>query len=288
MKIKKTNLFFYTIVFCISFIMVPLSTFAEYCSPTNPKWPNCNSTTTDVSYDSFEGCMAATCNKLPNEKDRKQCESSICAAYKDPDITYSQCEALCKGSNNGKTYVKDCKEHCETVTGEKAPESTPTPSKSPEKDEITDTGANAEACLRANCEKDEEGNVLRDRCNTSGYEKCMEKLGSKTTDSGTTMCGTSIKIDSRIPTFVSNIYNLLKIITPIALVLFGMLDFAKATVAHDDSAISKAGKKFIQRLIAGLAVFLVFTIVQFAANLLAKAGAGSVMECANCLLNKQC
>lgn len=284
MKIKKTNLFFYTIVFCISFIMVPLSTFAVYCSPTNPN--NCNSTTTDALYDSYEDCERE-CNKLPAPRNQ-DCINSTCQAYKEPDMPYSQCYALCKQNGTEDKKITDCKEHCEAVTGEKAPESTPTPSKSPEKDEITDTGANAEACLRANCEKDEEGNVLRDRCNTSGYEKCMEKLGSKTTDSGTTMCGTSIKIDSRIPTFVSNIYNLLKIITPIALVLFGMLDFAKATVAHDDSAISKTGKKFIQRLIAGLAVFLVFTIVQFAANLLAKAGAGSVMECANCLLNKQC
>jgi len=146
-----------------------------------------------------------------------------------------------------------------------------------------------EACRRANCERDAEGKVLTDSCNDKGYDQCIAQLeAEETINNDITMCGTDIKIDSRIPTFVSNIYNLLKIITPIALVLFGMLDFAKATVAHDDSAISKAGKKFIQRLIAGIAVFLVFTIVQFTADLLDEAGAGSVMGCANCLLNGQC
>lgn len=157
---------------------------------------------------------------------------------------------------------------------------------------FTVLAANADqeaACKRANCKRDNEGKIMESTCNDDAYKRCLEQLEAEASISNDiTMCGTDIKIDSRIPTFVSNIYNLLKIVTPIALILFGMLDFAKATMARDDSAISKAGKKFIQRLIAGAAVFLVFTIVQFATDLLSKAGAGSVMECANCLLNGQC
>lgn len=144
----------------------------------------------------------------------------------------------------------------------------------------------ATACQRANCER--EGDKLNtESCNDKGIEACESEKKSEPDDS-ITMCGTSIKMDSRIPKFVSNIYNLLKIVTPIVLILFGMLDFAKATMNSDASALNKAGKKFVNRLIAGAAVFFVFIIVQFSVQLLAQAGAGSTMDCANCLLNNQC
>lgn len=116
----------------------------------------------------------------------------------------------------------------------------------------------------------------------------QDKANKEAGKTDVSMCGSNIKLDSRIPKFVSNIYQLLKIATPIILVIFGMLDFAKATAASDPGEMKKAGNKFIKRLIAGMAVFFVMSIVQFTIDLLKKAGAGSAIDCASCLLNNNC
>lgn len=55
---------------------------------------------------------------------------------------------------------------------------------------------------------------------------------------------------------------IIRIAIPIIIVLLGTLDLGKAVIAGEDKKIKDAQKSFILRLIYGIAIFFVFTIVK--------------------------
>lgn len=97
-----------------------------------------------------------------------------------------------------------------------------------------------------------------------------------------------------IPTGIGNVVHLIvvaiQVVVPILLIIWGMIDFAKAIIGQDEDKIKAGQKTFIKRLIAAVVVFLIVTIVQLAINLAASIGgegndAGSAWKCARCLIN---
>ena len=66
---------------------------------------------------------------------------------------------------------------------------------------------------------------------------------------------------------VSTIITGIKIVVPILLIIWGMLDFAKSVVAKKEEDIKKYQKAFVSRLISALIVFLIIFVVQLAVNL---------------------
>ena len=97
-----------------------------------------------------------------------------------------------------------------------------------------------------------------------------------------------------IPSGIGNVVHLIvvaiQVVVPILLIIWGMIDFAKAIVGQDEEKIKAGQKTFIKRLIAAVVVFLIVTIVQLAINLAASIGgegndAGSAWKCAKCLIN---
>jgi hypothetical protein len=67
-----------------------------------------------------------------------------------------------------------------------------------------------------------------------------------------------------IITLLKLFLQLLQIIVPIGLILLGSLDLGRAVIASDEGAIKKAQKRFINRCLAAVLVFLVAAIVRFA------------------------
>ena len=61
--------------------------------------------------------------------------------------------------------------------------------------------------------------------------------------------------------FVNNILKLFYIVGPILLILFGSLDFAKATASSERDALKKASVNFAKRLAATVLLFMAPTIV---------------------------
>lgn len=61
--------------------------------------------------------------------------------------------------------------------------------------------------------------------------------------------------------FVKNVMMIFYIAGPILLILFGSLDFAKATVSSEKDALKKASTRFAKRLTATLLLFLTPTII---------------------------
>ncbi len=83
----------------------------------------------------------------------------------------------------------------------------------------------------------------------------------------TTVCG-GIAIPNEIFNLVATIIRGFKIIVPILLIIWGMLDFAKSIIAKKEEDIKKYRSAFIARLISAVLVFLVIVIVQFVVSII--------------------
>lgn len=60
---------------------------------------------------------------------------------------------------------------------------------------------------------------------------------------------------------LSELYTVVEIATPILVVLLCTIDMAKAVIAQDDNEMKKSQSRSIKRLIIGLAIFLVPTVL---------------------------
>lgn len=93
-------------------------------------------------------------------------------------------------------------------------------------------------------------------------------------------------IDTKITNTVHTLIVIIKIVVPVLLVVFGMLDLMKGLTAQKDDEIKKGQQILIKRLISAALVFFVISIVQllisFVADATEKEG---IMSCANCFLN---
>lgn len=84
---------------------------------------------------------------------------------------------------------------------------------------------------------------------------------------------------------IHNAYLLLKIGTPLILIIMGIADFGRAVFGSNDDDIKKKEHRFIKRVISAILVFLVLSIVEFAFTLLAKAGFSDVTACIDTILS---
>lgn len=82
---------------------------------------------------------------------------------------------------------------------------------------------------------------------------------------------------------------ILKIVVPLLLVIFAIIDLSKAVVASEDKAIAKSFNTLVHRFIAGLLVFLAPSIIIAFYNILLDANvstrSGDYKKCLRCLFN---
>lgn len=97
--------------------------------------------------------------------------------------------------------------------------------------------------------------------------------------------GKGLAFHISLPKFTNRLYDILKILTPVVIIVTGMLDMLKATTAQKEDEMKKAQKKFINRLLAGIVVFLVFAIVEVIVGLIARDNSDNVMNCIQCFLS---
>ena len=84
----------------------------------------------------------------------------------------------------------------------------------------------------------------------------------------------------RLFIFLGHIVNIIRIVIPIIIILLGSIDFIKALVAQKDDEMKKAQKIFIKRLIYGVIVFFVISLVSF---LIGLAGGDTNNRCFKCV-----
>lgn len=103
--------------------------------------------------------------------------------------------------------------------------------------------------------------------NLDAYNSCTKEcLGlneyiqqKEQSDNTVSSCGFS----ERLLVWASNILRWIKYILPVAVIIFGILDFIKAIGADKDDEMKKAQKRFIIRLIAAALVFIIPLILEF-------------------------
>ena len=98
------------------------------------------------------------------------------------------------------------------------------------------------------------------------------------------VCG--LGLSGSVPTFTHGIFNILKILVPIILIIMGMVDFAKAVSANDEKKMRESTSSFIRRLIAAVFIFFIVAIVQFVFKKVSSDEGFS--SCMNCILNDKC
>jgi len=94
-----------------------------------------------------------------------------------------------------------------------------------------------------------------------------------------------VAIDNKIVEVVHTIILAIQIVVPIVLVIFGMIDLAKAVMGQKEDEIKKGQQTLIKRVIAAAIVFFVVTIVKMLVSFLADGtGAGSIYSCVDCFI----
>lgn len=115
----------------------------------------------------------------------------------------------------------------------------------------------------------------------------MLEILAKVATSSEYTCGgiDNFVFSGMFPYVVSTIVMIVKIVVPILLIIFGMLDLAKAVIASKEDEIKKAQMTFVKRLIAAVIVFFVVSLVQVVIRFVAGGDEDSVMGCFNCFVN---
>ena len=97
-------------------------------------------------------------------------------------------------------------------------------------------------------------------------------------------CGSlDFEFSGMFPYLVSTIILIIKIVVPILLIIFGMLDLGKAVVAAKEDEIKKGQHTFIKRLITAAIVFVVIQVVQLLIGFISSDK--TVTSCFNCFVN---
>ncbi len=94
----------------------------------------------------------------------------------------------------------------------------------------------------------------------------------------------------KIMKFFGTIVNFARILVPIVIILFGVIDLYKAVTGAKEDEIKKSFRSILVRVIAGILVFLLPGLVQFFFNMLNEWSDYKidVCCCTECLLNKDC
>lgn len=98
-------------------------------------------------------------------------------------------------------------------------------------------------------------------------------------------CGNlGFEFSGTFPYLVSTAILIIKIVVPILLIIFGMLDLGKAVVASKEDEIKKGQQTFLKRVISAVIVFFVIQIVQLLVSFISNSDQ-NVSRCFNCFVN---
>ena len=83
-----------------------------------------------------------------------------------------------------------------------------------------------------------------------------------------TLCN-GVLVPNQLFNVVALVINGIKIVVPILLVIWGMLDFAKSVIAKNEDDVKKYRKNFVQRVISAIIVFMLVFVIQLVFSLVA-------------------
>ena len=81
---------------------------------------------------------------------------------------------------------------------------------------------------------------------------------------------------------IGNVIGIIRIAIPIIIILLGSLDLGKAVIAGEEKQVKEAQGTFIKRIIYGIVVFFVVTIVQLVFGLVGDTTQGDKATTSQC------
>lgn len=106
--------------------------------------------------------------------------------------------------------------------------------------------------------------------NKSGVTSTIEG-DVKGDSSGSTITTTDLDCDGiftgRLGQFLMEAWKLIKFAVPILIIAFAIVDFIKAMSSHDEAEVKKAANKLVKRLVIGVLVFVLPTIIEYVLGL---------------------
>ncbi len=101
-------------------------------------------------------------------------------------------------------------------------------------------------------------------------------------------CGDDIiTVDETLPTAISSLVNIAKIVIPVLVVIFGLIDLGKAVMSQKDDDIKKNQGLLVKRLIIAVLIFFVVALVQFVVSLV-NGDDSNFTSCFDCFINNNC
>lgn len=104
-----------------------------------------------------------------------------------------------------------------------------------------------------------------------------------------------LDLDPMIPSFTTLLVNAIKIVIPIVLIVFGIIEMFRAATANDEKVMKEAQKKLISRIIYAVLIFFIVAIVQLVFSVLARSSENSttggsvsknsISACISCFTN---
>lgn len=115
---------------------------------------------------------------------------------------------------------------------------------------------------------------------------------AKCTSKNTACAGTigDKGIPGDLVSIIHYIYLGIQVIVPVVLIIFGMIELAKAIMVQKEDEIKKAQSSFLKKLIVAVIVFLVFSIVKLVFNFANSGNTNSttIWNCVNSIINGIC
>lgn len=84
--------------------------------------------------------------------------------------------------------------------------------------------------------------------------------------------------------FIGYLLYIVKVLVPVILIIMGSIDFGKAVIASNQDAVKKAATTFATRIISGILIFLLPTMVNFVFSLI-PSSASDYSNCRTCLFH---
>ena len=91
--------------------------------------------------------------------------------------------------------------------------------------------------------------------------------------------------------FVGRVINIIKVVTPIVLIIMGMVDMARATTANSEKDMDASRKRFMKRIVYAVMVFFVISVVQLLFSILQTSvfkNENNLLGCMTCVLGGEC
>lgn len=77
-------------------------------------------------------------------------------------------------------------------------------------------------------------------------------------------CEGDVFFPSYLVKFCANLYQFIQLMTPVILIIMGMVDLLKAVIASEEKQMITAKSALIKKFVAGIMIYLIFAIVSFA------------------------